>query len=420
MECVDPTFTGDSENRLPKIDLESASFDGFSVTWTPPADSPPECSVAVRFNFLSTDFSHSKGVKGIPVRLCAKTEIVPCASAPDTMLPSTSAAELCFCKVKLFRDHGAERKLSNDVAHVKKTIEKLKQQITQAEAGMKDFGKKKQSPSTTTSTKAAPVAIAKPGKVVKHKRTWSVSTADSSGEGRSAAEDDLHQKLVTMQDMFSSTRPVSVLYLRGLDLDDPDLHPVHLSGEPLDLMKIGCATSEMWERRRGGDKMGQSTGDSSLISPASSTEARLRQPSSSHPPARTSYAADCNDLQPMIQADLQANPQHLASPPDQTVIVSKNASDGTGLLEGYIDAVGVDTSYRPPPANDIVRPGMSHGPISMSTPANTDSFASCLPLHPPSSVRPAVVRPMLSSHLSDAAHRPRVGSRYHCEARHQF
>ena len=44
-------------------------------------------------------------------------------------------------------------------------------------------------------------------------------------------EEDLHFKLQTLQDMFTSTRPVSVLYLRGEDLDDPDKHPVSLPGE---------------------------------------------------------------------------------------------------------------------------------------------------------------------------------------------
>ena len=76
------------------------------------------------------------------MRLCAKTHPVPC----DPSQPAADAnPEICYCKVKLFRDHGAERKLSNDVAHVKKSIDKLKQQIAQAESGLKDFGKRKRS-----------------------------------------------------------------------------------------------------------------------------------------------------------------------------------------------------------------------------------------------------------------------------------
>ena len=218
VEYVDPNQGGDEAIRKPQIELERASFDGFAVTWIPnQTPGVPDCSISVRFNFLSTDFSHSKGVKGIPVRLCTKTEIV------DPQGPTTNEPEVCFSKVKLFRDHGAERKLSNDVAHVKKTIEKLKQQIAQAEAGLGNSGKRKRSGSNPKTSNAG-----KSGKVIKHKRTWSV---DSDVEvGRSSQEEDLQMKLANMQDMFSSTRPVSVLYLRGEPEDDPDLHPVKLQG----------------------------------------------------------------------------------------------------------------------------------------------------------------------------------------------
>merc|ERR1712230_296113 len=173
VEYVDPNQGGDDELRKSRVDIDTASFDGFSVIWTPGANGSTECNIAVRFNFLSTDFSHSKGVKGIPVRLCTKTETVSTGS------PRSGAeySEVAFCKVKLFRDHGAERKLSNDVAHVKKTIDKLKQQIAQAETGMKDFGKRKRTGSTTVKSQSSQ----RPGKVQKHKRTWSMSSASSAG-----------------------------------------------------------------------------------------------------------------------------------------------------------------------------------------------------------------------------------------------
>ena len=101
----------------------------------------------MRFNFLSTDFSHSKGVKGIPVRLCAKTEILSSGSPQSP--PEQS--EICFCKVKLFRDHGAERKLASDILHIKKTIEKLKQQANQVEGDWyESIRQEKQRPFLTT------------------------------------------------------------------------------------------------------------------------------------------------------------------------------------------------------------------------------------------------------------------------------
>ena len=336
VECVDPTMSGDNENKRPKIELESASFDGFCVAWTATPGDPIETSVAVRFNFLSTDFSHSKGVKGIPVRLCAKTEVIS-----NDLSGVSSSSELCYCKVKLFRDHGAERKLSNDVAHVKKTIDKLKQQIAQAETGMKDFRKKKRS--STSAIKSA--ASSKPGKVPKHKRTWSMSSASSAG-GRSPAEEDLHQKLATMQDMFSSTRPTSILYLRGVEEDDPDLHPVYLSGEPFDLTKIEI-NEEMTDRLPSGPAS-QTTSQSNLVSPASSASGPGAGAS-----ATTTYqsspqkSSEWGGFQPMVQADLQSNPQHLASPPDQAVKVSKQQSDNS-THPNWIDATGVDASYKPP------------------------------------------------------------------------
>jgi hypothetical protein len=333
--------SGDDESDRTKVEIESASFDGFSVLWSPPPNGPADFSVSVRFNFLSTDFSHSKGVKGIPVRLCAKTELVSIESSSDP-------AEVCYCKVKLFRDHGAERKLSNDVAHVKKTIDKLRQQIAQAESGLKDFGKRKRSGSAVTK----PALNPKAGKIPKHKRTWSVSSMGSGGA--KTAEDDLHSKLATMQDMFTSTRPVSVLYLQGAEEDDPDRYPVQLSTEPLDLLKASISRENSWQQRESGD---DAPSGSSLVSPSASS-------GSYHPRAlqRTSLSAPTSikrspqqssiewmGVHAVTSADLQmSNPQHLASPPDQLSKVQRLGSENTGSLTGWIEAIGVDPAYQPP------------------------------------------------------------------------
>jgi hypothetical protein len=110
VEYVEATQPAESDDKRTRVELDTASFDGFSVIWTPGVNGSAECNVAVRFNFLSTDFSHSKGVKGIPVRLCAKTETISTGS-PTSM---AEFSEVAFCKVKLFRDHGAERKLSKE------------------------------------------------------------------------------------------------------------------------------------------------------------------------------------------------------------------------------------------------------------------------------------------------------------------
>jgi hypothetical protein len=337
VEYVEANQPGDGDDKRTRVDLDTASFDGFSVIWTPGINGQAECNVAVRFNFLSTDFSHSKGVKGIPVRLCAKTETI--TSGSPLSVPD---AEVAFCKVKLFRDHGAERKLSNDVAHVKKTIEKLKAQISQAETGMKDFSKRKRAGSI--SAKAQPSQ--KPGKAPKHKRTWSMSSASSSG--RPPFEEDLHFKLQTMQDMFTSTRPVSILYLRGADRDDPDLFPVTLVGEPLDLTKVDSRDSTMWQQRGSGQN--SSTGTSSLVSPSPSSISLQSQGQ-----AATSAPNQGQWSEMHSSTDVQSsNPQQLASPPDQLTKVRK--ADDTGNLSGWIEALGVDSSYKPPMQERPVRP----------------------------------------------------------------
>ncbi|KAI5863785.1 CP2 transcription factor-domain-containing protein [Durotheca rogersii] len=330
VEFVEAGQPAEGDDKRTRIELESASFDGFSVIWTPGViNGVAECSIAVRFNFLSTDFSHSKGVKGIPVRLCAKTTHL---TAPDSSPSSDQAFEICYCKVKLFRDHGAERKLSNDVAHVKKTIDKLKQQIAQAESGTKDFGKRKRG----GGSHAKGHDHQRPGKAPKHKRTWSMSSASSGGGGgggsRPSLEDDLHFKLQTLQDMFTSTRPVSILYLRGDELDDPDLHPVSLPGEPTDLTKADAKDNAAWQARSGRS----SVAASSLVSPS---------PSSMSLHSQSANATQWNDFQ--NGAELAA----LRRVADAPTKIAKVSEDGN--LSGWIEALGVDPSYKPPAENPI-------------------------------------------------------------------
>ncbi|KAF1956772.1 CP2 transcription factor family protein-like protein, partial [Byssothecium circinans] len=356
VEFVDPTQAGGGEVQgRPKIELDTASFDGFAVTWTPAHNTAPECSIAVRFNFLSTDFSHSKGVKGIPVRLCAKTEML--TSSPGSPEDNLNA-ELCYCKVKLFRDHGAERKLSNDVAHVKKTIDKLKQQIAQVESGMKDFGKRKRSGSISK-----PAPSSRPGKVPKHKRTWSMSSSSSaSGATRPPAEEDLHMKLANLQDMFSSTRPASVLYLKGEENDDPDLHPVRLSGTPQELAKIDTnVDAAIWERQSA-----HTGAASSIVSPTPSSQSlqsdrrrgsALQQRVSFQPPSRM----PSNEWRSLPQNAMGDVKPHGSMNPGSDVPTKVQRPYGDDhILSGWIEALGVDQTYQPPP-EPMLKPGRIAG-----------------------------------------------------------
>ncbi|KAJ2971706.1 hypothetical protein NQ176_g7560 [Zarea fungicola] len=287
VEYVEASQPAEGDDKRTRIELESSSFDGFCVTWTPGTSGGPEVNIAVRFNFLSTDFSHSKGVKGIPVRLCAKTTQISAGDGID--LNSDVKADVCYAKVKLFRDHGAERKLSND-----------------AESGVKDSKRKRQSIAAKSSIDP------RTGKVQKHKRTWSMSSTSSVNGTRPLLEDDLHFRLQTLQDMFTSTRPISVLFLRGAEQDDMDLHPVAMPGE----LSPAAHEARNWQARSG-----RSSVRSSLVSPSPSSLSLASQ-SSGHW-------------------------QHFDSRgPEQVTAV--NRTDESGTLSGWIEALGVDPSYRPP------------------------------------------------------------------------
>lgn len=338
VEYVDPNQGGDLETKRPRVELEKSSFDCFSVTWCPTQGAPTaECSVAVRFNFLSTDFSHSKGVKGIPVRLCAKTEILS-PGTPES--PPGPISEVCFCKVKLFRDHGAERKLSNDVAHIKKNIDKLKQQVEQVESGMKDLGKRKRSGSKGGNPR--------PAKVAKHKRTWSLSSEGSGG--RPALEEDLHTKLGTLQNMFSSTRPYSMLYLKGYEDDDPDLFPVALPGHLPDPTP-GNSLSREASREQKASEATSPANSSTSPSSAQSMPAPV-QPTAQHNLPQFGEGSRLQDdwdafthfTNPNFsQQDLNST-QTFPGP-----AIKIQRSQSVADLPQWIDTTGVDPEYKAPP-----------------------------------------------------------------------
>lgn len=332
VEYVDPIQGGIEDTKNRQIQLESSSFDGFCVTWTlNPSTGVSECSIPVRFNFLSTDFSHSKGVKGIPVRLCAKTEMV---SPDDTSSTSGKESEVCYCKVKLFRDHGAERKLSNDVAHVKKTIEKLRQQIAQAEMGAGNYGKRKRSNGSIALKGADP----RPAKITKHKRTWSMGSQD--GPGKMSLEDDLHAKLALMQDMFTSTRPVSILGLRGEEQDDPDLFPVMLPESREFLKRENSRGSRFSIDGASLHAVSPTSSSISINSPCHPTnlQSNIFYDSAYHGSLSTSRenSRPCSE----VLGD-KATLKH-------PVKVPKVASTDGGAPMGFIDAVDIDPTYRPP------------------------------------------------------------------------
>jgi hypothetical protein len=321
VEYVDPFQGGDEDRKSRQVQIENTSFDGFCVIWTAnPATGTSDCTIPVRFNFLSTDFSHSKGVKGIPVRLCAKTQLVSDDRAG-------SEHEVSYCQVKLFRDHGAERKLSNDVAHVKKTIEKLRQQITQAEMGAGNNGKRKR----TNASVAINGGDFRPPKITKHRRTWSMDSRD--GAERVSLEDDLHAKLAAMQEMFTSTRPVSNLNLQGDEQDDPDLFPVQLpSGTPLSNKK-----PELTLR-------GTRPSIDGVLSPAASNLSNSPRNVWNQIPGQFQYDSGYQGSMGSSRGSSIPTSEISSSRP----VKVQRASTDPNVSTGYIEAVDIDPTYRPP------------------------------------------------------------------------
>ena len=182
----------------------------------------------------------------------------------------------------------------------------------------------------------------RPGKILKHKRTWSV---DLGGEnsGRLSAEEDMHVKLTTMQDMFTSTRPVSVLYLRGAEQDDPDLFPVHLSGER-DMQLL--AREETWESKP--SAASSPTSSTSPILSSMSTITLNRRVSIFQEPPRTG-----SDLWPEQKASIQQSTEQAIKEPKRESVQASS-----------IFAIGVDAAYEPVPSPSI-RPGTSISFLSL-------------------------------------------------------
>ncbi|KAJ1926148.1 hypothetical protein IWQ60_004049 [Tieghemiomyces parasiticus] len=101
---------GQQSPRVVEIDLAASVnitvvddryFDRISFTWR----GPELARVALQFNFLSTDFTNLKGIKGIPLRL-----VVQSWAEPGHLTP----VETNYALLKSFRDKGAERKYKDE------------------------------------------------------------------------------------------------------------------------------------------------------------------------------------------------------------------------------------------------------------------------------------------------------------------
>ncbi|KAJ3542274.1 hypothetical protein NM208_g4189 [Fusarium decemcellulare] len=245
--------------------------------------------------------------------------------------PPESYTEICFCKIKLFRDHGAERKLSNDITHVEKSIGKLEQRPAQAESGLRHFGKRKHLIDTTKVGNAQRRSMTQD-----HKRTRPMRSVGSANEGngaRTSFEEGLHSQLQDLQTMFISTRPVSVLYLRGEELDDPDLHPVLLSDDAYPTTRSEDFRTPKWEAR----SMPHSVGGF------------IKLPSTSSVSLTPQSSESGSDGQWQGFNSLGADDAYLKGSKAPTRIRKMENED---VSSGWIEVLDVDPLYEPPEERD--------------------------------------------------------------------
>jgi hypothetical protein len=154
----------------------------------------------------------------------------------------------------------------------------------------------------------------------------------------------MHVKLATMQDMFTSTRPVSVLYLRGAEQDDPDLFPVQLSGEP-DLSPL--TRQETWESKPSVVSSPSSSG--SPTSSSVSTVTPNRRASAYQEPLTSGLPRKGTDLWSEQQVKSKQSAEQATKVPRREIA----GAQGSSIL-----AIGVDAAYEPLP-NPPTRPGKS-------------------------------------------------------------
>ncbi|KAI7903739.1 CP2 transcription factor-domain-containing protein [Cokeromyces recurvatus] len=105
----------DNTNSIGVTNVNLSNFDKIIFNW----NGEVGAKIMIRFKFLSTDFTKTKGVKGIPLRVLMKSQF------QEINTEMINNHETSFCTIKLFRDKGAERKTKDDSKHRTKLLEKI-------------------------------------------------------------------------------------------------------------------------------------------------------------------------------------------------------------------------------------------------------------------------------------------------------
>ncbi|OJD25072.1 hypothetical protein ACJ73_03564 [Blastomyces percursus] len=101
----------------------SETFDRFSVSWMNNESSVlPRCIIPLAFNFTSADFN-LEGMRNDILRLCVKTQLIE---------PDVASPEISYCRVKLYRQYGAERQRKTE------SIRQLQEEIAQTDSVFQD------------------------------------------------------------------------------------------------------------------------------------------------------------------------------------------------------------------------------------------------------------------------------------------
>ncbi|KAJ5325526.1 uncharacterized protein N7506_008628, partial [Penicillium brevicompactum] len=203
-----PTAVQYTGQNNPQMLVKQVHLDGFAVIWTPLANNAHRCSIPIRLNFLSTDFTRLKGVRGDSVRLCVKTEQLGNANG-------FQEPEISYCNVKLFRDHGAERKMSNDITIIHRRMDRLKLQAADADSYNSSNKRKRNSDPGT--------GIAHVAGMKREFNPSYISPSNSDGSSRSQQQIQLWKKVDALRCSLQSSQPENRFFLRADPQDDPDL-----------------------------------------------------------------------------------------------------------------------------------------------------------------------------------------------------
>lgn len=206
-------FTGIVQNV--NIHLEDTHVDRFTFTWTTMASEYPRCQFAVSFHFVSTDFSQAKGVKGLPLRLSALTREITLASTEELC----NDLQIQHCLIKVYRNHGAERKKAIDSKQIEKKMEKVRQQIASQKNALR-------------------------AKVIRERyKRQKLSSENSLGQAELPVDHVLVVELERLKLAASRPRISTAFHLRGEPEDYSNRYTLTTTEDPNDFLKTSVHQS---------------------------------------------------------------------------------------------------------------------------------------------------------------------------------